>query len=138
MPDVHGTEERSRNMAHVRARDTGPEMTVRRLVFALGFRYRLHGKTLPGKPDLVFRSKRKVIFVHGCFWHMHTCRAGRSTPKTNAEFWSLKRAANVTRDRRNLGLLQAAGWEVLTIWECELRKPDRVQGRAAAFLRENR
>lgn len=110
-------EERSKQMASIRSTDTKPEMRVRRLVHRLGFRYRLHGAGLPGKPDLVFTSRRKVIFVNGCFWHGHHCRLGR-VPKSNVEYWNNKIATNQARDRRNIKQLKKLDWKCLTIWEC--------------------
>src|SRR5690554_2897808 len=110
MPDVHTASQRSRNMAAIRCKDTRPEMIVRRIVHRLGYRYRLHVRTLPGSPDLVLRRLNKAIMVHGCFWHMHTCRYGRVAPQTRAEFWQTKRANNVTRDRRALRRLRREGW----------------------------
>ena len=121
MSDVHSPEQRSFNMSRIRSRDTKPEMIVRSLVHQMGFRFRLHKKGLPGTPDLVLTAHRKVIFVHGCFWHMHRCRYGKVTPATNAEFWQNKRGGNVTRDQRNRRQLKAAGWSVLVIWECWTR-----------------
>lgn len=134
MTDVHSREQRRRNMSRVRSKDTGPELLLRRLLFALGYRYRLHTKDLPGKPDVVFASRRKVIFVHGCFWHVHACSAGRSTPETNAQFWHAKRRANVIRDVQVLDALQGSGWQVLVIWQCELKKPKMIARRAKRFL----
>jgi len=121
MADVLTPAQRAYNMSRIRGKDTSPEMFVRRLVHRLGFRYRLHSSKLPGKPDLVFVSRRKVIFVHGCYWHMHDCAYGRVKPKTNAEFWQKKRDANTGRDRRNIAALAAEGWRVLIVWECSTR-----------------
>lgn len=104
------------------------------MVHQIGYRYRLHRKDLPGKPDLVFPSRRKVIFVHGCFFHMHNCRYGLVVPKTNAEFWAKKRRSNVERDARNVSELEAQGWQVLTVWECETRKPEELPEKIAGFL----
>src|SRR5688572_12051601 len=98
MSDVHTPEQRSRNMSAIQSKDTKPEMIVRRLLHTNGYRYRLHDKRLPGRPDLVFPSRKKVIFVHGCYWHMHDCKYGRVKPKSNSEFWSAKRNSNVSRD----------------------------------------
>lgn len=122
-------------MARIRGTDTGPEKAVRSLVHGMGYRYRLHVKGLPGKPDLVFPSLAKVIFVHGCFWHRHRCRAGQVTCATNAEFWRQKFEANVTRDRANLRKLRALGWDCLIVWECWVRDPDSLLARLRAFLR---
>jgi DNA mismatch endonuclease (patch repair protein) len=121
-------------MQRIRSKDTLPELTVRRLVHGLGYRYRLHGKDLPGKPDLVFRSRRKVIFVHGCYWHMHSCAYGRVAPATNAQFWREKRLSNVTRDRRTRARLRALGWNALVIWECQVRDRERIAARIEKFL----
>lgn len=133
MTDRHTTEQRRRNMAAIRGRDTGPEFWVRRAVYALGYRYRLYRKDLPGKPDLVFSRLRKVIFVNGCYWHMHNCIAGRSEPSTNADFWHKKRSDNVKRDKKNIRELKNMGWGVLVVWQCEL-KNERVLGRICQFL----
>jgi DNA mismatch endonuclease (patch repair protein) len=134
MTDVHTPEQRSRNMASIRGRDTKPERTVRSLLHRLGYRFRLHRRDLPGKPDLVFPSRRRVIFVHGCFWHMHDCRWGKVTPATNSEFWHSKRQGNCDRDRRALEALSAAGWEALIVWECDLRDESALRSRLKAFL----
>jgi DNA mismatch endonuclease (patch repair protein) len=109
-------------MRQIHSTDTGPELAVRRLLHGLGYRYRLHRKELPGHPDLVFVSRRKVIFVHGCFWHAHTCKAGHP-PKSNQVYWSAKLARNVERDARNQFALRSLGWECLVIWECQIRTP---------------
>lgn len=114
---------RSEVMSRVRSKDTRPEMVVRRLVHQAGFRYRLHVAHLPGRPDLVFKGRMKVIFVHGCFWHSHReCRHAR-IPKSRTDFWLAKLDANRLRDERNLRHLINTGWEVLVVWECELREP---------------
>jgi len=132
--DVHNAEQRSFNMSRIRNRDTKPEMAVRKLVFALGFRYRLHRKDLPGKPDLVFAGAKKVVFVHGCYWHVHDCRYGRVTPKTNAEFWQTKRQSNVARDERDRLALTVLGWQSLIVWECETRDLEALKARLTRFL----
>jgi len=137
MADVHTPAQRSYNMSRIQGRDTKPERIVRSIVHQMGCRFRLHRKDLPGKPDLVLPGRNKIIFVHGCFWHMHRCRYGRVTPKTNAEFWQAKREATVERDRRNRRDLRAEGWEVLTVWECWTKKPDeRLIPKLEAFLSE--
>lgn len=107
-------------MQAVKAKDTTPEMHIRRILHALGYRYRLHVKTLPGTPDLVFRSRRKIIFVHGCFWHGHDCRRGARIPKTNIQYWKEKISRNRQRDARVLDTLRELGWSVFTVWECQL------------------
>jgi DNA mismatch endonuclease, patch repair protein len=119
-------------MSRVRSRDTKPELTVRRVVWSLGFRYRLHGK-LPGKPDLVFRARKKVIFVHGCFWHQHKSCHHYRMPRTNLQFWLPKLRENAKRDRSNQILLRKMGWTSLVIWECEL-KHKRLAERIITFL----
>jgi len=134
MVDVHTPEQRSRNMSAIRGRNTKPELVVRSLVHRMGFRYRLHRKDLPGKPDLVFPALRRVVFVHGCFWHMHDCPYGRVRPATRAEFWSEKRGGNVERDRRHAADLIEAGWRALVIWECETRDPQMLAARLREFL----
>ncbi|MEZ6061895.1 MAG: very short patch repair endonuclease [Planctomycetaceae bacterium] len=132
---MHSPQQRSFNMSRIRDRDTRPEMIVRSLVHRMGYRFRLHRKDLPGKPDLVLPRHRKVIFVHGCFWHRHRCRYGRVAPKSNAAFWQEKRNGNVLRDRRNIRSLRRDGWQVLVIWECWTRHPeDQVIPRLTEFL----
>ena len=127
-------ERRSRTMRAVKGANTRPEMQVRRLLHAMGYRYRLHRKDLPCKPDIVFSSRRKVIFVHGCFWHGHDCRRGARLPKTNREYWSAKIAGNRARDARCLEQLRALGWEALVLWECELKDEADLRRRLSAFL----
>lgn len=126
--------QRRETMRRVRSVDTAPELTLRRALHRLGYRYRLHDSALPGKPDLVFASRRKVIFVHGCFWHGHACRAGRNRPATNLAYWSGKLERNHRRDRTNRRRLRSLGWDVLIVWECELREPGRVERRVIDFL----
>jgi DNA mismatch endonuclease (patch repair protein) len=134
MVDVHSSAQRSYNMSRIRPIDTKPEMVLRRSIHARGFRYRLHAKSLPGKPDLVFPSRRAVVFVNGCFWHSHKCRWGNVVPTTNAQFWSRKREATVLRDEIKRRELIALGWRVLTVWECELKSPGEAVDRVVAFL----
>lgn len=122
-------------MRAIRSKDMKPELAVRRAAYALGYRYRLHRKDLPGKPDLAFISKKKAIFVNGCFWHQHkTCREGRP-PKSNSAYWAPKLQRNIERDRENVEALELAGWTVLTLWECEIADHD-VSKTIASFLRE--
>jgi DNA mismatch endonuclease (patch repair protein) len=123
-------------MSKIKARNTKPEMLVRRLLHRAGYRYRLHGRNLPGNPDLVFRARRKVIFVHGCFWHQHEaaeCRDGRR-PKSNTDYWGPKLTRNVERDRRALDELMKTGWNVLTIWECEIADTSTLAKLLVEFL----
>lgn len=124
---------RSENMRRIKSKGMKPEMVVRRLVHGLGYCYRLHRKDLPGKPDLVFGPRRSVVFVHGCFWHQHDCRDGR-VPSSNREYWELKLARNVERDRKTRQELEAAGWRVLVVWECELGRLEDVGQRLRDFL----
>jgi len=121
-------------MSRIRGKDTKPEMKVRRAAHALGYRFRLHRKDLPGKPDLTFPSRRAVVFVNGCFWHRHECDRGRKTPASNVEFWQDKFRRNVERDRRNVAALESEGWRVLTIWECDLGDPEALDRRLIGFL----
>ena len=123
-------------MAAVRGRDTKPEMIVRRLLFSLGYRFRLHRKDLPGRPDVVFAGRRKAIFVHGCFWHRHAGCSKATTPKTRADFWNTKFDQNVERDRRAERALADMGWSSLVVWECETRTPEPLASKLRAFLGE--
>jgi DNA mismatch endonuclease (patch repair protein) len=134
MADVLTPQQRSFNMSRIRSRDTRPEMIVRSIVHGMGFRYRLHKRDLPGKPDLVLVRHRKIIDVHGCFFHMHDCSYGKVVPATNAEFWSNKRESNLNRDRRNMKLLKKAGWQVLIVWECQTRHVDSLKKTLSDFL----
>jgi DNA mismatch endonuclease (patch repair protein) len=130
--------ERSERMSRVRNRDTMPELAVRKLVHRLGFRYRLHDRSLPGSPDLTFKGQRKAIFVHGCFWHRHPdpdCKLARM-PKSNLDFWRPKLEGNRQRDLRHQSELDAIGWRYLIVWECELRHREQLENRLIAFLAE--
>jgi DNA mismatch endonuclease, patch repair protein len=119
--DVLTPEQRQRCMASITGKNTKPELIVRKLLFSMGYRYRLHYSNLPGKPDLVFQGKRKVILIHGCFWHRHDCKKGNSMPNNNSEFWKKKLSDNASRDNRNICELNKLGWEVLVIWECQIK-----------------
>lgn len=134
MVDTISASERSHVMSLVKGKNTRPEMVVRRMVHGAGFRYRLHGAKLPGKPDLVFSRKRKVIFVHGCFWHRHEGCALARIPKSNQEFWLTKLEGNKERDESNLRKLHEIGWETLVVWECELRDLGALEQRLRSFL----
>jgi len=134
--DTLSPAERSARMSRVRHKDTGPEWAVRRLVHAMGYRYRLHGRSLPGRPDLVFPGRKAVIFVHGCFFHRHPdprCKLAR-LPKSRLDFWLPKLEGNRARDHRNCAELLGIGWRVLTLWECELRDKMQVIRRVKKFL----
>jgi len=121
--DVLTPEQRHYNMSRIHSKDTKPEIIVRKWLWKNGYRFRLHRKDLPGKPDIILAKYRVVIFVHGCFWHMHNCKYG-SKPKTNRSFWNKKLDDNVKRDRKNIKKLHSIGWRVLIIWECEIMKWD--------------
>ena len=136
--DVHTKTQRRRNMAAIRQKDTKPELIVRRLLHRHGYRYRLHVRLCGARPDVVYRTRRKVIFVHGCFWHMHECRYGVVQPKTNAAFWKNKRETNVQRDREQLARLDKAGWQALVVWECETRDVPVLQQKLFRFLEGDR
>lgn len=134
MNDRLSREQRSALMSRIRSKDTAPELVVRRTLHALGFRYRLHARELPGKPDIVFRKRRKAIFVHGCYWHGHGCRRGGSGPKSNTAYWKPKIEKNQARDERNQLALVGAGWEVMVVWECEISVRDELSQRLQAFV----
>lgn len=125
--------DRSENMRAIRSKDTQPERLVRSFIHRLGYRFRLHRKDLPGKPDLVFPSRQKVIFVHGCFWHAHGCKGGL-VPKTNRDFWLPKLQQNKIRDIKNLEDLTKLGWDTLVIWQCELTDMSLLEARVKMFL----
>jgi DNA mismatch endonuclease (patch repair protein) len=131
--DILTREQRSALMGRIRGRDTGPELSVRRVLSALGYRYRLHRATLPGRPDIVFKSRQAVIFIHGCFWHRHHCGLAYS-PKTRRQFWERKFKGNVARDRAVQRALRAAGWRVLIVWECQINRPAVLAKRLVRFL----
>lgn len=153
--DIMSAAQRSRLMSRISSKNTGPELALRRLLHAAGYRYRVHGilpaqqvaqlhslhpgiplrgGKLPGSPDLVFSARRKAIFVNGCFWHGHDCPVGQRRPASNTGYWNPKLDANIARDQRNLDNLAALGWESLTLWECELKSMDGILRRAASFL----
>ena len=127
--DVYGPEKRSDVMRRVKGRDTGPEMRVRRLLWRLGARYRLHRADLPGKPDIVLPGRRLAVFVHGCFWHGHDCARGARTPKANRDYWTAKVARNRARDAAARQALDSLGWRVETVWECELKDMASLEAR---------
>ncbi|GAO55234.1 very short patch repair endonuclease [Novosphingobium sp. MD-1] len=136
MADIVDTETRSRMMSGIRGKNTKPEMTVRRALHAMGYRYRLHARELPGKPDIVFRRRRLAIFVHGCFWHRHpdpSCKLARM-PKSRVEFWEPKLEGNRARDGANVAALEAMGWKVLLVWECQLGNMESLRKALLRFL----
>jgi DNA mismatch endonuclease (patch repair protein) len=139
MTDVFTPEQRSAVMRRVKGKDTSPELAVRRILRTAGIGYRLGGGSLPGKPDIVMKGRRTVVLVHGCFWHGHDCPRGARQPKANADYWTAKIGRNLTRDAANGETLRAAGWRVITVWECAMKAPDfpdrllaAVRGQAAA------
>ncbi len=134
MVDSLTRDQRHRVMANIKGKDTKPEMVIRRLLFAQGYRYRLHAAGLPGTPDLVFAGRRKAIFVNGCFWHTHSCPNGTHEPQTNPEFWQAKRSRTVERDAQALVLLRDLGWDTFTVWECELKNIEEVAADLFGFL----
>lgn len=134
MTDVHTAAQRSYNMSRIRGVNTAPELRVRSILHSMGLRYRLHGKTLPGKPDLVFAGARAVLFVHGCFWHMHRCKYGKPVPATNVTFWARKRRSNADRDKRNRAALKKDGWRVFEIWECQTRREETMRAKLAPLI----
>ena len=121
-------------MAAIRGKDTSPELAVRKMVYALGYRYRLHDPKLPGRPDLVFPSRKKAIFVHGCFWHRHNGCRRATIPQTRSAFWETKLSGNVQRDEQNRRLLRKLGWKVLIAWQCELKNTTKLRRRLDEFL----
>ena len=121
-------------MSRIKSTNTRPEMSVRSALHSLGFRYRLHVKGLPGTPDLVFPAKGKVVFVHGCFWHGHSCRRGLAGPMTNIDYWNEKIRRNVERDRRSAAALRRMGWGVAVVWECQIKNGERWVSRVVRFL----
>lgn len=134
MVDNLSLDQRRRNMANIKSRHTQPELLVRRIIHSLGFRFRLHSKFLPGKPDIVLPRHHKIILVHGCFWHRHDCRRGNVTPQTNYEYWQNKRDRTVQRDADNYSRYLADGWSVLTVWECEIHAILILRQRLKEFL----
>ena len=131
--DTRTPAKRSEIMSAVRTENTGPELLVRKLLSAQGYRYRLHRKGLPGRPDIVFPGRCKAIFVHGCFWHGHRCKKGR-LPKTRLRYWKPKIAVNKKRDARNLVALRRSGWNVLVVWQCELKNGETLMRKLKTFL----
>ena len=133
MVDTRTPEQRRRIMQSVKTKDTGPEKAVRSALHSLGYRFRLHRRDLPGSPDIVFPAKKKAIFVHGCFWHGHSCPKGRGS-KSRLEYWGPKIEANRQRDQRNAEQLAVLGWQAHTVWQCELSDMEKVVSQLGAFL----
>ncbi len=127
-------ERRSWLMSRVGGRNTLPEILVRKMAHGMGFRFRLHGKGLPGKPDMVFASRKAVVFVHGCFWHRHEGCKYATSPKSRKKYWNEKFEANVERDRRTVAKLRRMGWRVMTVWACEIKRPATLERRLGRFL----
>lgn len=134
MADTVPPDVRSRIMAKVKSKGMKPEMQVRKLLHGLGYRYRLHRANLPGRPDLVFPSRRKIVFVNGCFWHRHDGCSRVRIPATNRDYWLSKLESNYTRDVRNVNLLEEQGWSVMTVWECQLQDIQATTDRLVSFL----
>lgn len=134
MTDVYDKAKRSAVMARVKSQDTGPEKRLRKALTALGARYRLQRKDLPGRPDVVLPGRKLVFFVHGCFWHGHDCARGSRVPKANRDYWLAKVARNKARDTASVAALAAAGWRVETIWECQMKDSEALKARLAQAL----
>ena len=133
--DVLSPKERSYCMSRIRKYDTIPELAVRRIIHRLGYRFRLYRTDLPGCPDIVLPRHKKVIFVHGCWWHRHNCRYGRRVPKSRQDYWLPKLRRNKERHRRNVRMLRKQGWQVLTVWECQVKNAEKLTPRIASFLK---
>ncbi len=138
MVDKFSKHKRSEIMSHIKSKNTKPEITVRKIIYSLGYRYRLHRKDLPGKPDLAFIKKKKVIFINGCFWHGHSGCKKSALPDTNYEFWNDKIKNNVNRDTQNYKLLEDMGWKYLLIWQCEIKNYnlENIKSNIIHFLNE--
>lgn len=134
MVDMCTAEQRSRIMSRIRSKDTQPEMIVRRMLFSMGYRYRLHVAKLAGKPDIVMPGRRRIIDVRGCFWHGHQGCSYASVPKSRVEYWSAKLQRNIVRDARNVATLEREGWQVLVVWECETKDSDSLRAKLLGFL----
>ncbi|PQA72348.1 very short patch repair endonuclease [Brucella oryzae] len=137
MDDLPVDGKRSALMGRIRSKDTNPEMIVRKALHGLGYRFRLQAKELPGRPDIVFRPRKKVIFVHGCFWHRHADCSRSTTPKTRTDFWEAKFLANQARDRRAQKEIEAMGWKYLVVWECETKSLEVLLRKLTGFIDED-
>jgi len=136
--DIWTKQKRSEVMSRIRGKNTKPEMILRSELFKRGFRFRVHRKDLPGKPDIVLQKYKTIIFVHGCFWHGHTCSKGVCTPKKNKEYWTNKVKKTMERDYKNLADLNTFGWETLIVWECELKEQDLLVRKLKCFLSDSK
>ena len=136
MADSLTQERRSWNMSRIKGKDTAPEKIVRSILHRLGYRFRLHKTKLPGRPDVVLPKHQTIVFVHGCFWHRHKNCKDATMPKTRREWWHAKLEGNAARDRRNQSALRREGWRVLTVWECETEKPEKLTQRLSLLLRK--
>lgn len=134
MADIMTAEQRSRCMSRIRSTDTTPEREVRRALTDMGYRYRLHARFLPGRPDIVISRLKLAIFVHGCFWHRHRCKLGRPVPKMNADFWRAKFTANRLRDRRSRTAIRKLGWKPVIMWECSTRNPAKLKEKLSRII----
>jgi DNA mismatch endonuclease, patch repair protein len=135
MSDTLTQSQRKFCMSQNKEKNTSPEISVRRLVYSLGFRYRLHRRDLPGCPDMVFPAKKKVIFINGCYWHRHNCKKGRSMPATRKKFWQQKFKRTIERDKHNYRTLKKLSWKILIIWECQIKKPVKITDKIISFLK---
>ena len=133
--DVLTKKQRSYCMSRIRKTDSAPELLVRQILHRLGYRFRLYRKDLPGCPDIVLPKYKKIIFVHGCWWHRHNCHLGRRTPKSRTKYWLPKLAANKKRDKENRSKLLKLGWKILVVWECQIKKPERITDKIISFLK---
>lgn len=132
--DVLTKKQRSYCMSKIRSKDTKPEISVRKIIYNLGYRYRIHKKNLPGRPDIVLSKHKKIIFVNGCWWHRHNCKLGRRTPKSRLSYWLPKLRANKERHIRNVKKLRNQGWKVLNVWECKIKDIERLKKKISIFL----
>jgi len=137
MSDTLSHSQRIFCMSQNKGKNTIPEIFVRKLVHSFSYHYRLHRRDLPGCPDIVFPKRKKVIFINGCFWHRHTCKKGRSMPATRKKFWQQKFKRTIERDKQNYKALKKLGWKVFVIWECQIKKPEKLIGKISKFLKKN-
>ena len=136
MTDVFGKDKRSQIMSSIKGKETQPEILVRRYLFSQGFRYKKNDPSLPGKPDIVLPKYKKIIFIHGCFWHGHSCARGSKLPETRSEFWKNKINSNIHRDKINIYKLEASGWKVIVLWDCEIRNKIKREKRLELLVNQ--